>query len=261
VKKLTDSQILFFKVGELMVPSAEIYYMQKFDTWEAINFYVFYLNVNGKHILINTGVPNNPEVLTKFWEQWDPRSKFKKYFSMQEILGNLGLSSDDINYVFITPLVGYSTGNLDLFSKAKILIHRKGWVDFWAPSLKRGSFSDLPLEVVMEKKVLCKLITEQRNNIVLVEDQKIEELNAETIFGGVHHRSSMIIVFDINGKKIAFTDSIFTLENYRTRTPIGILESIDEAYGVFNKLDKVNVIIPIFDRELEVRFPNGVIKL
>jgi glyoxylase-like metal-dependent hydrolase (beta-lactamase superfamily II) len=261
VKKLTENQILFFKVGELPVPSAEIYYMQKFDTWETINFYVFYLNVNGKRILINTGVPSNPKNLTKFWEQWDKRCKFVKYLSMQEILNQLGLSPNDIDYVFVTPLVGYSTGNLDLFNRSKILFYRGGWVDFWAPNLKRGSFSDLPLEIVMEKNVLCKLVTEQRNNIVLLGDEKINELNAEIKFGGVHHRSSMIIIFNINGKKIAFTDSIFSLGNYDARTPIGILESIDEAYEVFNKLDKVDVVVPIFDRKLGDRFPNGVIKL
>lgn len=258
---MSEDKIIFFKVGELPVPSAEVFFMQKFDTWEPINFYVFYLSVNGKHILINTGVPNDPKNLSTFWEQWDKRSKFVKYHSMQEILYKLNLTPDDIDYVFITPLVGYSTGNLDLFSKSKILIYRDGWIDFWAPSLKRGSFSDLPLEIIMEKPVLCKLVTEQRNHIILLSEQKIEELDAEIIFGGVHHRSSMIIVFTINGKKIAFTDSIFSLENYNTRTPIGILENIDEAYKVFNKLDGMDLIIPIFDRELNDRFPGGVINL
>ena len=180
---------------------------------------------------------------------------------MKEILNNLNLTADDIDYVFISPFVGYSTGNINLFDKAKIMIYRYGWIDFWAPNLKRGSFSDLPLEVVIEKTVLCKLVTEQRENIVLLSEQKIEELDAEIMFGGVHHRSSMIIVFNINGKRIAFTDSIFKLENFTKRTPIGILESIDEAYEVFNKLDKVDVIIPIFDPKLEERFPEGVIKL
>lgn len=258
---MIDNKISFFKVGELTVPSAEVYYMQKFDTWETINFYIFYLCINGKNILINTGVPDKPDYLTNFWEKWDSRSKFIKYYSMKEILNKLNLTADDIDYVFISPFVGYSTGNINLFDKAKIMIYRDGWIDFWAPNLKRGSFSDLPLEVIIEKTVLCKLVTEQRENIVLLSEQKIEELDAEIMFGGVHHRSSMIIVFNINGKTISFTDSIFKLENFTKRTPIGILESIDEAYEVFNKLDKVDVIIPIFDPKLEERFPEGVIKL
>ena len=258
---MNENKVLFFKVGELPVPSAEVYYMQKFDTWETINFYVFYLRINGKNILINTGVPDSPDNLANYWKQWDSRSKFIKYYSMREILNKINLTSDDINYVFISPLVGYNTGNIHLFDNAKIMIYRDGWIDFWAPNLKRGSFSDLPLEVIIEKPVLCKLVTEQRENIVLLSEQKIEDLNAEIMFGGVHHRSSMIIVFNINGKRIAFTDSIFKLENFSKRTPIGILESIDEAYEVFNKLEKVDVIIPIFDPKLEERFPDGMIKL
>ncbi len=248
-------------MGELPVPSAEVFYMQKFDTWESINFYVFYLNIKGKHILINTGVPNDPKNLSSFWEQWDKRSKFVKHHSMEEILSALNLTPKDIDYVFVTPFVGYSTGNIDLFEKSKIMIYREGWIDFWAPNLKRGSFSDLPLEITIEKPVLCKLVTEQRHNIVLLKEQRMEELDAEIIFGGVHHRSSMIIVFNINGKKVAFTDSIFSLENYRTRTPIGILENIDEAYRVFENLDRMDIIIPIFDRKLNERFPGGVINL
>jgi hypothetical protein len=180
---------------------------------------------------------------------------------MEEILSALNLTPKDIDYVFVTPFVGYSTGNIDLFEKSKIMIYREGWIDFWAPNLKRGSFSDLPLEITIEKPVLCKLVTEQRHNIVLLKEQRMEELDAEIIFGGVHHRSSMIIVFNINGKKVAFTDSIFSLENYRTRTPIGILENIDEAYRVFENLDRMDIIIPIFDRKLNERFPGGVINL
>ena len=40
-----------------------------------------------------------------------------------------------------------------------------------------------------------------------------------------------------------------------------ISTSIDEAYEVFNKLNNVDIIIPIFDPELEKRFLGGVIKL
>ncbi len=259
---MSENAILYFKCGELPVPSAEIYYMQKFDTWETINFYVFYLRINGKHVLINTGIPSDPKNLVRFWEDWDSRAKFVKYLSMEKILARLKLTPDDIDFILITPFVGYTTGNLHLFNKAKIVISRDGWIDFWAPKLKRGSFSALPLEVVIEKPTLCKLVTEQRENIVLVEDhQKIPEINLEALFGGVHHRSSMIYVFTINGKRVAFTDSIFTLENYKTRTPIGILENIDETYEVFDKLAGVDLIIPIFDRELEKRFPGGVITL
>lgn len=251
----------FFKVGELAVPSAEVYYMQKFDTWETLNFYVYYLRINGENVLINTGVPDNPYNLENFWQKWDSRSKFTKYYSMREILDKINLTPDDINYIFLSPMVGYNTGNLHLFNNAKVLIYRDGWIDFWAPNLQRGSFSDLPLEIIIEKPVLCKLITEQRENIVLLSEQKIEKLNAEIKFGGVHHRSSMIIIFNINGKKIAFTDSIFKLENFTKRIPIGILESIDEAYEVFDKLEKVDVVIPMFDPQLEKKFPDGVITL
>ena len=258
---MVQNKIFFFKVGELQVPSAEVYYMQKFDTWETINFYVFYLYMRGKHILINTGVPDDPSNLSNFWLQWDKRAKFVKYNSMKEILKKLNLEPGNINYVFISPLVGYTTGNIDLFENAKIMIYKEGWIDFWAPKLKRGAFSDLPLEIIIEKPVLCKLVTEQRQNIVLLGEQKIDELNAEIMFGGVHHRSSMIIVFNIEGKKIAFTDSIFKMDNYRNRVPIGILESIDEAYEVFNKLDRMDIIIPIFDPDTEKRFPGGVMEL
>lgn len=258
---MNENEILFFKVGELTVPSAEVYYMQKFDTWEKINFYVFYLKINGKNILINTGVPKNTDNLYNFWYSWNKRCKFLKYNSMEDILGKLSLSPRDIDYIFLSPFVGYTTGNLNLFDNARIMIYRDGWIDFFAPSLKRGTFSALPLNIIIEKSTLCKLITEQRDMITLVGEEKIEYLNCEILFGGVHHRSSMIIIFNINMKKIAFTDSIFKLENYTSQTPIGILESIDEAYEVFNKLNNVDIIIPMFDPELEKRFLGGVIKL
>jgi hypothetical protein len=57
----------------------------------------------------------------------------------------------------------------------------------------------------------------------------------------------MIIYFKINNKTVAFTDSIFTRRNLELQIPIGILESVDEAYDVFEKLKKADIVIPLFD--------------
>jgi glyoxylase-like metal-dependent hydrolase (beta-lactamase superfamily II) len=242
-----EGTVMFFKVGEQMVPGAEVYFMHDFDTWMPLCFYVFYIRLEGKNILINTGFPKETERIEKFWLDWDKRSTFRRGLLIDDIMNILKLRYEDIDYVFLTPLVIYSTGNVEKFYKSRIFIYRDGWIDFLAPSKKRGMFSALPYDLVFTKESLCKLLTDMRDNIVLVKDgDKISE-SIYVEFGGVHHRSSMIIYFKINNKTVAFTDSIFTRRNLELRIPIGILESVDEAYDVFEKLKKADIVIPLFD--------------
>jgi len=92
---MSENVTLYFKVSELTVPSAEIYYMQKFYIWELINFYVPYLRINGKNVFINAGVPSDPKNLVKFWQEWDKRAKFIKYISMREIFTTLRFSYNE----------------------------------------------------------------------------------------------------------------------------------------------------------------------
>jgi hypothetical protein len=71
-----EKVLLCFKVGEQMVPGAEVYYMNDFDTWMPLCFYVFYIKLGDKNILINTGFPKEIERIEKFWLDWDKRSTY-----------------------------------------------------------------------------------------------------------------------------------------------------------------------------------------
>ncbi|MEM3859264.1 MAG: hypothetical protein QW478_07640, partial [Candidatus Micrarchaeaceae archaeon] len=66
------------------------------------------------------------------------------------------------------------------------------------------------------------------------------------------------ISFNINNRTVAFTDSVFTYENIDKRTPIGILENVDEAYRVFEIIKTFDIVIPIFDPTLDKKYEGGI---
>lgn len=75
--------------------------------------------------------------MNKVWsEAVDPRSQFvrRPEEQPQEALARYGLSPGDIDYVLITPLQAYATGNIQIFRNTTVCISRRGWIeDFHAP--------------------------------------------------------------------------------------------------------------------------------
>ena len=162
-------KIKYCKLAELMVPGPEIFYMHEFEAWMPIAFNIFYIRHNGLNILINSGLPNDTSILERFWLERDKRAKLHKFASVDQALALFGLQPDSIDYILITPLVAYSTGNIGMFNRSKVVIYREGLIDFIAPSVKRGSFSALPDDIVFPGNTLCWLMS-QRQNLLLVED-------------------------------------------------------------------------------------------
>ncbi|MEM4090465.1 MAG: hypothetical protein QXQ46_06940 [Thermoplasmatales archaeon] len=255
---MESERIYLYKMADLMVPGAEILYMQQFDLWKPLSFYIFAMRINGKNILINSGLPRDTTQLENFWITWDKRATLTKYSNIEDVMRKLEIKPADIDYVFVTPLASYATGNLDIFDNARIVIYRDGWIDYMAPSIQRGVFSNLPDEIVMPNSVLCYLVMNKQKLLLVNDGDYISEISARIQFGGVHHRSSMIISFNINNRTVAFTDSVFTYENIDKRTPIGILENVDEAYRVFEIIKTFDIVIPIFDPTLDKKYEGGI---
>jgi len=253
-------------MGETKVPCAELYWMTTLFGWEPLEFWAILIENTDRKILINTGFPQDNSALHKHWTTWAKSATgeeghvpvVSKEQWIVSALGKAGLTPDDISDVLITPLTSYATGGLDQFSKSRIWISRRGWVDFLAPD---PEIPQLPRHIIFPNHVLQWLVSKGADRLNLLPDEEVEFLpGIRSWFCGAHHRSSMAFVVQSAKGRVGFTDAVFKYRNYEEKIPLGLSESLEEHYRLFAKLKReTDIVIPLYDPLLMERHPKGVI--
>ena len=114
-------EIQVLKMGQCEVPGPEVYWMSAWDTWETLNFWMVVIRGGGKTLVINTGPPPDITALNDAWKKAiDARSQMvrQEIERPENALAELGIKPSDVDYVLITPLQAYATGNIPLFTNA-----------------------------------------------------------------------------------------------------------------------------------------------
>jgi len=251
-------EIRVFKMGEHYVPGPEVFWMSHWDRWETLYFWMVLIRGEGKNILINTGLPKDLTLRNQFLKNFagekcimiateDPKEALKK----------VGLDPEDINYVFLTPLQDYAVSNVDLFTKAKICISRRGWIeDVVAPRYELH----VPRELRVPNKILIHLLTEAWNRVHLLEDEEEVLPGIRVFWAGVHHRSSIAICINTKKGRVIASDCFFKYENIEKNIPIGVMESFEEFIKTYSRIRKeADILLPLYDPEVLKRYPDGKI--
>lgn len=252
--------IQIFKVGEQIGPTVEVTFMEGFDTWEPLWFNIAVLRGEGRTVVINTGFPEDVEKLRQAWASWDPRAVFTRHDEekVPAVLARAGVRPEEVDIVIITPLGGYSTGNISLFKRAQICIHKRGWLRFIAPP--EGGMPPPRRDLVMPPSELFYLVTEGMARLRLLEDEDVVAPGIRTYYSGAHHPSSISILIDTPKGVAVYTDSFFKLRNLEQMKPIGVGYNLEEAWTALQRARReATIFIPAYDPELFTRYPDGVI--
>lgn len=241
--------IKMFKVGDHgEVPGPEVYWMKEFSNWFRLCFYSFLVDTNDGLLLVNTGPPRELAPRNKFLKEWSGNEECKFSVSEEEkienTLGRLGVSPEDIAHIIVTPFQDYTIGKLDLFVNARIYFSRKGWFeDVVSP---RDSLF-INHDIYFPKEIRKFLFEDAWNKIVLVENEEILD-GVSVRWTGGHHRSSMAVILETSNGIVSITDSAFTARNLEENIPIGIAENIYECLDAYNLLRRLSKkIIPAYD--------------
>ncbi len=249
------------KMGQCQVRGPEVYWMDHWDDWEELYFYMVLIRGQGKVIVINTGPPRDLTELNARWTSaFGPRGAMVRRDdeSPEMALGRMDVVPDDVDLVFITPLQAYAVGNIPLFHNAKICLSRQGWIeDFHAPPYEMH----VPRKLRVPDDVLEYLTIRAPEKLRLLgaEEEILPGLRAAWV--GTHHRSSMAIFIETeNAGRVAVTDACFKYGNVEKMHPLGIMESLPECMAAYERLKKeADIIVPLYDPEVLIRFPGGKI--
>jgi hypothetical protein len=251
--------IQVIKIARQELLGACIYYMQRFDQWEPFIFHIIVVRGQGKTIVINSGLMKNLSILDPLWPLWPGERKLipEPGGDVHEALAKVEVHPEEVDYLLISPLQFYSTGNIDLFSKAQICLLERGWIDFHAPKHRYG---DQFRDVVIPRDILCHLITEAWPRVRLLKDEDEIVPGVRTFFSGVHHRSSMAVAIETGKGTAIYSDSFFKFRNIEENVPVGYVENLEEAYSIYDRIRReAKLLIPGFDPEIFERYPGGIV--
>jgi len=247
-------EIQVLKMGQAEVPGPEVYWMSNWGTWEMLHFWMVVIQGGGKNIVINTGPPLDLEPMNKVWaEAIEPRSQMIRQASERPdtALASIGLKPTDIDYVLITPLQAYTTGNILMFTNATICISRRGWIeDFHAPKFAMH----IPRKLRIPDDVLIYLDVTAPDKLRLLDDEEEVLPGIRAFWAGTHHRSSMAYaITTAKGTAIA-SDSYFKYPNVEKHIPLGIMESLEECLRTYDRVAKeADFVLPLYDPEVPER--------
>ena len=252
-------EIQFLKVGESDVPGPEIYWMRHWNTWETLYFYVIVIRGGGKIIVINSGPPADLTRLNEVWVSGygDSRAALRRTAEelTENALGAAGVDPAAVDYLLLTPLQAYTTGNVPLFSNASICISRRGWIEdihapLWPPHM--------PRDLYIPEDVLIYLETRAWPRVRLIEDDEEIVAGIRARWVGTHHRSSMAFLVETAAGTVALSDCVFKYPNFEQNIPLGVQESMEECMRSYALLRRsADLIAPFYDPAVLGRHPGG----
>jgi len=254
-------QLRALKIAEGLCPGPINFYMSRWDVLDRSPHFTWLVQGDERTILINTGLPQKKEDLKKLNDAclaFHPKIDFPpdQIWPPQNVLAEVGIKPESVDAILIISLGAYATGSLDVFRNAQIYLSRTGWLDFMAP--KRPSL--LARGGVFTDSILTYLVTEAWERLHLVGDEEEVLPGIKMFWVGCHHRGSMAVSIQTAMGKVVLSDSIFRYENFEKSIPIGVLENLFECQDSLERIRKEGeIVVPIHDNEILIRYPGGVI--
>jgi glyoxylase-like metal-dependent hydrolase (beta-lactamase superfamily II) len=222
--------------------------MSAWQTWETLHFWMVVIRGGGKIAIINTGPPEDLTALNEAWKNAiDARSQMVRQGTErpENALARVGIKPSDVDYVLITPLQAYATGNIPLFVNAIVCISRRGWIeDFHAPKYEMH----IPRKLRIPDHVLHYLDIEAPEKLRLLEDEDEILPGIRAFWTGCHHRSSMAYCINTTAGKVIASDCFFKYRNIEEKIPLGIMESLEECMRSHARIrTEADFLLPLYD--------------
>jgi hypothetical protein len=249
------------KMGQFEVPGPEIYWMSHWNTWELMHFYIVVIQGEGLTAVINSGPPRDFSWMNEAWVSFlGERHRLvvdEETERPWNALKHIGVDPNEVKYVIVTPLQAYAIGNLNLFPSAQICVSRRGWIEDVVAPLRPPH---LPRKMFIPDDVLHYLLFEAWDRVRLLGDEEQIAPGLRTFWAGVHHRASLAICIDTTEGTVIASDCFFKYPNVEQMHPLGIGESLEEAYATYERVrGEADLLLPLYDPEVLARHPGGII--
>ena len=261
---MTDDtyRIAIVQVGSMdEVPSCAIFSLENIGLYEPFCYTMLILRRHRDHeiVIINTGFPEEIAHIRKSWQDWDARCIFERPDDMK--ITNLLVTRDidplSVRHLFLTPWGPYNTGNISMFSHAKIYVLKLGWTYLMG---MEEDLPPLPRDVTIPRNELVYLVTEGYEKLALLPDEAEPLPGIRVFYSGDHHPASMAIAINTARGKANFSDAFFKFANIEQMKPIGYCQDLRQCMRSYRRMEReADLLIPMYDPALFERYPDGII--
>jgi glyoxylase-like metal-dependent hydrolase (beta-lactamase superfamily II) len=241
------------KVGQFPeTPGAEIYWMSNFgdDKWETLNIYAMLIRGGGHTILVNSGVPlDYLEWLNKIWgagTNYRHQLVVHPEDHIEKRLEGVGVKSQDVEHIIVTPLQPYAIGGIDKFPNATIHVNRNGWAELFAPRYKHHPHDNF--YACVPKRLICYIFLEAWEHMDFMKNEQNILPGINVFWTGVHHRSSVAVKVNTKSGTVIFSDCFFRYEHITENRLLGINENMYEALEAYARIrEEADILVPMYD--------------
>jgi hypothetical protein len=245
------------KMGEAEVPGPEVYWMSHWDHWETLFFQMALIRGEGCTAIVNTGPPADLTEINSVWSKFAGsrcQLRRKEDETPTKALAHMSVDPKDVDFVFLTPLQAYATGNIHLFPNAKICLSRRGWIEDIVAPLPH---LHVPRRLCISDAVLKYLLFEAWDRVRLLDDEEEILPGIRCWWAGTHHRSSVVYSIDTAAGTVMIGDCAFKYQNLEGH-PLGIAESLMEGERAYRRIrSEAAIFLPLYDPEIQIRYPRG----
>jgi hypothetical protein len=252
--------VQLIKVGESEVRGPEAFWMDRWEEWVTLFFYVLLLRDGERTVLVNAGPPEDLGAINAVWAGYLGGERGAMRVADGErlpaALAAHGVDPGEVDTVVLTPLTAYTTGRLELFERAELCIGRTAWLDLLAPAAGANPATDR--SIAIHEPALVHLVTDWWPRVRLLEDEDNVAPGLCVFRAGVHQKGTLALVAETERGAVVYSDAAYRRGNVESAHPIGLARSLDEAYASYARISRVaDVFLPGFEPGLLDDFPAG----
>ena len=207
--------------------------------------YVWLIRGGEKPIVVDTGIKN----IRKFnqgTQEYIPggvRQKTKE--RTLQLIKSAKVNPGSVSHVILTHLHQDHYEQYPLFTKAKLIVNGKGFIENL---------------LQINKDVMKALARNWPDSLHLAKDEE-EILPGISVFwvGGHSICSQAVVVETKSGNAVITGDVIFKYRNIEENIPIGMANTEQSIAAMKKVREKADIILPGHDPEIMQRYPNGII--
>jgi len=238
------------KFGDSLVPASTMTFLDNAVEAYRIHTLMFVIRSREHLIAVDTGLRPvaYPGLENKFGQGPEEHT--------EAVLATIGLSPCDFDYLVLTHLHHDHCENAPLFSRARIVVSRRGWAEVMAPR-----YPQLVPHPLFPRDVFQHLATVAWDRLMLAAEEQ-EILPGLKVFwtGGHTECSQAVSVQTEKGRVVLTGDVCFLYDNIERNLPVGFFVDVNQCLRGLERIRReADIVVPSHDAKVFERYPGGVI--
>jgi len=253
-----EYKIQICRNGTTKAPGPEMFFLQDWGKEYTLFTYLFILRGGGHTMLVDTGCGDIQTINRLLHEEFAGKISFDlpEEETTPSILSREGVDPAKVDYVFVSHLHHDHASNVDLFPNAKLVLSKKGWLEY-----ARKERPYYYAESLFPVRPIRYIASQPAEKLILIDEER-EVLPGVTCFWvGGHTPCCMAVQVNTARGRVVFTSDVAFFErNVTEEHPIGMFYNLWECHEAYKQVKlKADIIITSHDPGVLERFPKGQI--